>query len=54
MLTIAAVTQVIQFIIAPVMMVSTCGLLLNGIVQQYASVDERLRSMMKLCDMVIG
>ncbi|HEY3291306.1 MAG TPA: DUF2721 domain-containing protein, partial [Anaerolineae bacterium] len=47
MLSVAAVSQLIQFIIAPVVMISTCGLILNGIVQQYGSVDERLRGMMR-------
>jgi hypothetical protein len=45
--TVAAVTQIIQFIIAPVVMISTCGLILNGIVQQHMAVDERLRGMMR-------
>ncbi|HEY3290115.1 MAG TPA: DUF2721 domain-containing protein [Anaerolineae bacterium] len=47
MLSVAAVSQLIQFIIAPVVMISTCGLILNGIVQQYSAVDERLRGMMR-------
>ena len=47
MLTVTTVTQLIQFIIAPVVMISTCGLILNGIVQQYGAVDERLRGMMR-------
>lgn len=47
MLSVAAMSQLIQFIIAPVVMISTCGLILNGIVQQYGSVDDRLRGMMR-------
>jgi hypothetical protein len=41
----ALVTQTIQLIIAPVVMVSACGVILNGLLSRYASVNDRLRTM---------
>ena len=43
--TLAIATQVIQFIIAPTVMVSACSLILNGILVRYAQVNDRLRLM---------
>src|SRR6185369_9638360 len=45
-LSLALATQIIQFIIAPVVMVSACALILNGILTRYAQVNDRLRLMM--------
>jgi hypothetical protein len=39
------VIQTIQLIIAPVVMVSACGLILNSVLARYASVNDRLRVM---------
>jgi hypothetical protein len=44
-LGLAVATRIIQFIIAPVVMVSACGLILNGILARYAQVNDRLRLM---------
>jgi hypothetical protein len=44
-LSLAVATQIIQFIIAPVVMVSACGLILNGILARYAQINDRLRLM---------
>jgi hypothetical protein len=41
----ALVIQTIQLIIAPVVMVSACGVILNGLLSRYASVNDRLRAM---------
>src|SRR3954470_16889952 len=44
-LSLALAAQIIQFIIAPVVMVSACGLILNGVLARYAQVNDRLRLM---------
>lgn len=42
-MTIEAVTRTIGLIIAPVVMITACGLILNGLLTRYASIDDRLR-----------
>ncbi len=44
-MTPQAVAQTIQFIIAPAVLVTTCALLLNGLLLRYAAVNDRLRLM---------
>ncbi|HEX5416113.1 MAG TPA: DUF2721 domain-containing protein [Chloroflexota bacterium] len=44
-MTPQAVAQAIQFILAPVVMVTTCALLLNGVLSRYAAINDRLRLM---------
>ena len=44
-MTINTVTRLIQLMIVPVVMVTACALLINGILQQYASINDRLRLM---------
>ena len=46
-MTPQAVAQTIQFIIAPVVMVTTCALLLTGVLSRYAAVNDRLRLMVR-------
>jgi hypothetical protein len=42
---IDTLARTIQFILAPVVMISSCAVLLNGMLARYASVNERLRTM---------
>ena len=44
-MTLAAVTRTIQFILAPVVMVSTCAILLGNLMIRYAYLNDRLRSL---------
>jgi hypothetical protein len=44
-MTPAAVTRTIQFILAPVVMVSTCAILLGNLMSRYAIINDRLRSL---------
>ncbi len=44
-IAINTVTHLIQLMIVPVVMVTACTLLINGMLQQYASINDRLRSM---------
>src|SRR5205814_4710458 len=44
-MSLGLVTQIIQLIIAPVVMVSACGIVLNGLLARYAAVNDRLRLM---------
>jgi hypothetical protein len=39
------VVQAFQFILAPVVMLSACAVLLNGLLGRYAVIDDRLRAM---------
>lgn len=39
------ITRTIQLIIAPVVMVSACALLLNGLLARYGSINDRLRAL---------
>ena len=54
-MSIQMVTSTIQLIIAPVVMVSACAVLLTGLLNRYASVNDRLRSMTReRLDLVFG
>lgn len=44
-MTPQAVAQTIQFIIAPVVMITTCVLLVSGVLARYAAINDRLRLM---------
>lgn len=44
-MTIQMVTSTIQLILAPVVMVSACAILLTGLLNRYAGVNDRLRAM---------
>jgi hypothetical protein len=46
-MTIQAVAQTIQLIIAPVVMVTTCGIILTGFLARYAAINDRLRLMVR-------
>ena len=37
--------QIIQFIVAPVVMISSCALILNGLLARYGAINDRLRLM---------
>ena len=39
------VAQTIQFILAPVVMVSSCAILLTGFLARYAGINDRMRAM---------
>jgi len=41
------VTRTIQFIIAPVVMVSACAILLGGLLGHYAAINDRLRALVR-------
>ena len=41
----AAVAQTIQFILAPVVMVTSCAILLTGFLGRYAAINDRMRAM---------
>lgn len=41
----ATVAQIIQLILAPVVMVTSCGLIINGLLQRYAAINDRMRGM---------
>jgi hypothetical protein len=43
-MSVEAITRAIQFILAPVVMVSSCAILLTGILTVYNSLSERLRN----------
>ena len=43
MMNMAMIAQTIQVIVAPVVMVTACGLLLNSLVPRYGSINDRLR-----------
>jgi hypothetical protein len=46
-MAIDTVTHLIQVMIVPVVMVSACALLINGILQQYTSINDRMRVMVR-------
>lgn len=39
-----AITKTIELVIAPVVMITACAIMLNGLIVRYASLGERLRS----------
>jgi hypothetical protein len=40
-----ATAHIIQFILAPVVMVSACAILISGMLTQYGAINDRLRAM---------
>jgi len=46
-MTIAMVARTIQLIIAPVVMISASSLIINGLINRYTSIGNRLRQMSK-------
>lgn len=42
-MSVMSVTGIIQLIIAPVVMVSACAILVNGLLTRYTSVNDRIR-----------
>jgi len=40
---VASVSQTIQFILAPAIMISACAIILGGLLGRYAAVNDRLR-----------
>lgn len=46
-MTIETITRTIQFILVPVVMVTSCAILVNGILSLYASINDRMRSLTK-------
>lgn len=38
-------TRTIQLILAPVVMVTACGILVNGLIGRYTNITNRLRTM---------
>jgi hypothetical protein len=45
--SVQTITRAIQFILAPVVMVTSCAILANGILSRYASINDRMRSLTK-------
>ncbi len=41
------VGQIIQLILAPVVMITSCSLVLNGLLSRYAAINDRLRLMVR-------
>lgn len=44
-MNIVTVARTIQLIVAPVVMVTSCALVLNGLLQRYGAINDRLRDM---------
>jgi hypothetical protein len=44
-MTAAAVFRTIQVILAPVVMITSCGIIINGILLRYGAISDRMRSM---------
>ena len=42
---VASVSQTIQFILAPAIMISACAIILGGLLSRYAAVNDRLRAL---------
>jgi hypothetical protein len=54
-MTIETATRTIQFVLAPVIMVTACSLLLNGILTRYTTRSNRIRLMTReRLDLVFG
>lgn len=54
-MTIETATRAIQFVLAPVIMLTACGLLLNGILTRYTTRSNRIRLMTReRLDLVFG
>ncbi len=44
-MTVQLTTNIIQLIVAPVVMITSCSLILSGLLTRYAAVNDRLRVM---------
>lgn len=44
-MTAAAVFRTIQLVLAPVVMITSCGIIINGILARYGAVSDRMRTM---------
>jgi VIT1/CCC1 family predicted Fe2+/Mn2+ transporter len=44
-MNVETVTRTIQLVVAPVVMVTACAILLGGLLQRYAAINDRLRAM---------
>ncbi len=44
-MTVESAAKTISLILAPVVMLTACGLLVNGMLQQYAAINARVRAM---------
>ena len=44
-MTVEAITRIIQLILAPVVMVTSCAILVGGMLTHYAAINDRLRSL---------
>lgn len=54
-MSVQTITRAIQFILAPVVMVTSCAILANGILSRYASINDRMRSLtMERLDLLRG
>jgi hypothetical protein len=42
---IQTVAQIIQLILAPVVMITSCALVINGLLQRYGAINDRMRAM---------
>lgn len=46
-MSVQTITRAIQLILAPVVMVTSCAILANGILSRYASINDRMRALTK-------
>ncbi len=44
-MSIETTTQIIQFILAPVVMITSCAILVGGMLTQYGAISDRLRAL---------
>lgn len=44
-MTVEAIARTIQFILAPVVMVTSCAILVGGMLTQYAAINDRMRAL---------
>ncbi len=44
-MTVQVTTQIIQLILAPVVMITSCALVLGGLISRYAAINDRMRLM---------
>jgi hypothetical protein len=46
-LSVEAIAQTIQFILAPVVMITSCAILVSGFLTRYAELNDRMRALAK-------
>jgi hypothetical protein len=54
MITTSTSTQTIQFILAPAVMITACGILINGLLIRYAAIDAHLREVNREQDSLLA